>query len=54
MNGPTIVATVLEDSKAGSGVLDPLGAGFENGPDLYFNLVRTMVKSFKSCLGDVS
>lgn len=51
---PKLVSTVLEGSEAKSGVLDPLGAFLEDGPDLYFDLIRTMAKSFKSCLGDLS
>jgi zinc transport system substrate-binding protein len=51
---PTLVATVLEGSTANSGVLDPLGSALTDGPDLYFDLVRTMAGSFKSCLNKAS
>ena len=51
---PKLVSTVLEGSNAASGVLDPLGSFLEHGPDLYFDLIRAMAESFKSCLGNVS
>jgi zinc transport system substrate-binding protein len=48
---PKLVATVIEGSNAKSGVLDPLGASLKDGPSLYFDLMRAMAKSFKTCLG---
>ena len=47
---PKLVATVTENTNAGTGVLDPLGASIEDGPELYFTLIRTMAKSLKDCL----
>ncbi len=47
---PKLVATVTEGTKARSGVLDPLGAALEDGPDLYFDLIRNMAASFTACL----
>jgi zinc transport system substrate-binding protein len=47
---PRIVEVVAEGSDAESGVLDPLGAGIEDGPELYFELMRGMAASFKTCL----
>ena len=47
---PKLIATVVEGTSAKSGVLDPLGASLENGPDLYFKLIRNMAKSFSTCL----
>ena len=47
---PKLVATVTENTNAGSGVLDPLGASIEEGPELYFTLIRNMAKSLKDCL----
>ena len=32
------------------GILDPLGSSIENGPDLYFQLIRDMSSSLKECL----
>ena len=47
---PKLVATVTENTDARTGVLDPLGAAIDDGPDLYFTLIRTMARSLKSCL----
>ena len=47
---PKLVATITENTDAGTGVLDPLGASLKNGPDLYFNLIRGMAASLKGCL----
>jgi zinc transport system substrate-binding protein len=35
-------------------VLDPLGASLQDGPDLYFNLIRDMAASFRDCLSEAS
>ncbi|MEL7429666.1 MAG: zinc ABC transporter substrate-binding protein ZnuA [Pseudomonadota bacterium] len=51
---PAIVETVTEGSNANGGVLDPLGAAIENGPDLYPALVRNMANSLASCLSGES
>ena len=47
---PKLVSVIVEGTSAKSGVLDPLGAGLEAGPDMYFNLIRDMAKSFRVCL----
>ena len=47
---PKLVATVTENTNAGTGVLDPLGASISNGPQLYFTLIRNMANSLKKCL----
>ena len=47
---PKLVVTVTENTNAGTGVLDPLGASIKDGPDLYFTLIRNMAKSLKDCL----
>ena len=47
---PKLVATVTENTKAGTGVLDPLGTSINDGPDLYFTLIRNMAGSLKDCL----
>ena len=47
---PKLVEVVTENTQAGKGVLDPLGAALENGPSLYFDLIRNMAKSLKDCL----
>ena len=47
---PKLVATVTENTNAGTGVLDPLGTSINDGPDLYFTLIRNMAASLKGCL----
>ena len=47
---PKLVSTITENTRAGSGVLDPLGAAIEKGPQLYFKLIRNMALSLKECL----
>lgn len=49
---PKIVATVVEGTSAKPGVLDPLGSGLMNGPELYSKLIRNMAVSFKYCLSN--
>ena len=46
---PDIIITVAKDMDIKTGVLDPLGATLNPGKDLYFNLIRNMSNSFKSC-----
>ncbi|MEX0338013.1 MAG: zinc ABC transporter substrate-binding protein [Arenibacterium sp.] len=45
-----LVATLLEGTDAETGVIDPLGASLEPGPELYPQLIRTMAKTLASCL----
>jgi len=45
-----IVNVILEGTQARSGTIDPLGAAIEDGPELYFTLLRTMAASFRNCL----
>ena len=49
---PALVDTLIEGSKARKGVLDPEGAGFEPGPDLYPAMMRAMAVSLTECLGN--
>lgn len=51
---PKLVATVTEGTNAKSGVIDPLGAELESGPDLYFNVIKGMATSIKACLSEGS
>lgn len=51
---PKLIATVTEGTPARSGVLDPLGSTLDNGPDLYFSVIRNMATSLKTCLGQAS
>ena len=46
---PDIINVVAKDMDIKTGVLDPLGATLNPGKDLYFDLIRNMSKSFKSC-----
>ena len=45
-----LVATVTEGSDVKVGTVDPLGAAIEDGPELYFTLLRNMATSFADCL----
>lgn len=47
----TLVETVAEGTGARIGVLDPLGAALEPGPDLYPALLRGLADSLADCLG---
>ncbi len=38
---PKLVMTITENTNAGTGVLDPLGASIDDGPELYFTLIET-------------
>lgn len=51
---PKLISTVIEGTQARSGVIDPLGAELENGPDLYFQVIRNMASSIKDCLSQAS
>ncbi len=48
---PALVETVVEGTGAGTGVLDPLGADLEAGPDQYGMLLRGLARSLADCLG---
>lgn len=47
---PAVIATVVEGTDAGQGVLDPLGAVIEPGEGLYFTLMRDLAASLSTCL----
>ncbi len=47
----SLVDVVVEGTNTRTGVLDPLGAAMEDGPELYFSLVRAMAASFRKCVG---
>lgn len=51
---PRLVATVTEGTRAKSGVIDPLGAALDSGPGQYFQLIRNMATSIKTCLSEAS
>ena len=46
-----IVDVVVEGTHAGAGTIDPLGADIDDGPELYFELMRNLAASFRECLG---
>ena len=48
---PTLVDTVIEGTSAQTGVLDPLGAALDPGPDQYFQLMNSLANSLVNCLG---
>lgn len=47
---PSLIAVVIEGTNAKTGTLDPLGADLEDGPDLYFNMIRNMAHAMRDCL----
>lgn len=47
---PDLVATLVEDTAARTGVLDPLGRGLQPGPDAYFQLMRGLADALAECL----
>ncbi len=51
---PKLVGTVAQGTQAKTGVLDPLGASIDSGPELYFTLIRNMSTAFKTCLSEPS
>jgi zinc transport system substrate-binding protein len=48
---PTLVETVIEGTSAKRGVLDPLGAAIDAGPDQYVHLLNGLADSLVDCLG---
>lgn len=48
---PALVGTIVEGTKAKTGVLDPEGADLSEGPDLYFTLMRKLASGLTGCLG---
>ncbi|MFT4185389.1 MAG: zinc ABC transporter substrate-binding protein [Rhizobium sp.] len=47
---PKLVNVVIEGTSAKSGVLDPEAATLPQGPNLYFDLMRGIATSLKTCL----
>jgi zinc transport system substrate-binding protein len=48
---PTLVETLIEGTSAKRGVLDPLGAAADAGPNHYFQLLNGLADSLVDCLG---
>ena len=51
---PRLISVVAEGTQARTGVLDPLGADLEDGPELYFELIRNLATSLTTCLAGAS
>lgn len=47
---PKLIETLDQDTKAHIGVLDPLGADLQPGPNLYPKLMRNLAQSLVRCL----
>lgn len=47
---PKLITVIIEGTAARIGVLDPLGADLEDGPGLYFTLMRNMANAMQHCL----
>ncbi|RLK50162.1 zinc transport system substrate-binding protein [Alkalispirillum mobile] len=47
---PSLVETLVEDTDAEGGVLDPLGAELAPGPDAWFELMENMASDLEACL----
>ena len=47
---PALAETIARDVNARTGVLDPLGAALEPGPDAYFALMRGLARALRDCL----
>ncbi len=48
-----MVAVIAEGMPVRTAVLDPLGSGLQEGPELYFDLMRKMAASFRDCLAPI-
>ena len=46
---PRLIRALVAGTGAALGALDPLGAAIEDGPDLYFELMRFNAESFRAC-----
>lgn len=50
---PPLLKTISEGTSARVGVLDPLGANIEPGPELYFSLLKGLGAALRTCLAPV-
>ena len=48
---PRLLENLVEGTGARTGTLDPLGAALEEGPGLYFDLMRANARAFRACFG---
>lgn len=49
---PRLVHVLVEGTEAGTGILDPMGAELEDGPELYFELMRRNAAALRDCLSE--
>jgi zinc transport system substrate-binding protein len=47
---PKIVSMITKETGVNAGILDPLGASIDAGPDHYIELIRNLALSFHKCL----
>jgi zinc transport system substrate-binding protein len=47
---PKIVSMITKETGVNAGILDPLGASIDAGPDHYIELIRNLAQSFHECL----
>jgi zinc transport system substrate-binding protein len=47
---PNLISVVTEGTNANAAVLDPLGAQLDDGPDLYFTLMRKLAADMRECM----
>jgi zinc transport system substrate-binding protein len=47
---PKIVSMITKETGVNAGILDPLGASIDAGPDHYIELIRNLALSFHECL----
>ena len=45
-----VVQTIINDTNAKEGILDPLGSNLESGKELYINLIKNISRNLKECL----
>ena len=48
---PGLIKTIAEGTDIRTGVLDPVGADLDSGPDQYFELLQSNVDTLMQCLG---
>ena len=46
---PKIIETLAADMKISTGIMDPLGAFIDQGPEMYQNLILDIANSLKDC-----
>jgi zinc transport system substrate-binding protein len=49
---PSLVQTIIEGTEVRTGVLDPLGADLQEGPELYGNLMLRLAANLRDCLSN--